>query len=87
MKSQTLPSFWEAYKNLRFELRQSARKTYRLWLENPFYPSLHFKCVNKEENIWSVRVTLGYRTLGVMEGDTVTWFWIGSHDEYEQFLS
>ncbi|WP_442949861.1 hypothetical protein [Nostoc sp.] len=22
-----------------------------------------------------------------MEGDTVTWFWIGSHDDYESFFS
>jgi len=25
--------------------------------------------------------------LGILEGDTVTWFWIGSHDEYERFIS
>jgi hypothetical protein len=40
--------------------------------------------VNQEERIWSVRVTLGYRALGVLDGDTVTWFWIGGHQEYER---
>jgi hypothetical protein len=54
---------------------------------NPFHPSLHFKCINREENVWSVRITRGYRALGILEGDTVTWFWIGSHDEYERFIS
>jgi hypothetical protein len=34
-----------------------------------------------------VRVTLGYRAIGLLEGDTVTWFWIGSHDDYERFFS
>jgi hypothetical protein len=87
VKSAALPSFWEAYRQLEPRIRQGARKAYRLWSENPFHPSLHFKCINREESIWSVRVTLAYRALGVMDGDTVTWFWIGSHDEYERFFS
>ncbi|WP_442947714.1 hypothetical protein [Nostoc sp.] len=33
-----------------------------------------------------MRVTRGYRALGVLKGDTVTWFWIGSHDNYERFF-
>lgn len=87
MKSQTLPSFWAAYKQLSQETRQSARKSYRLWSENPFHPSLHFKCVDKQENLWSARISLGVRALGIMEDNVVTWFWIGSHDEYERLLS
>lgn len=87
MKSQTLPSFWEHYKNLNPTIKQQARKTYFLWKNNPFYPSLHFKCINSQENIWSVRITKNYRAIGIYEGNTVTWFWIGSHDEYERFFS
>lgn len=86
MKSATLPSFWSAYGSLEEELRRRARKAYQLWAENPFHPSLHFKCINSDEGIWSVRVSLDYRALGVWEGDTVTWFWIGGHDEYERFI-
>ncbi len=85
MNSATLPSFWEAYRGLDESVRQSARKAYRLWSENPFHPSLHFKCINRSESIWAVGVTRGYRALGILEDDTVTWFWIGSHDEYERF--
>jgi hypothetical protein len=87
MKSAVLASFWAEYRQLSNEIRQSAKKAYRLWEENPFHPSLHFKCINSDESIWSVRVTRSYRALGVLEGDTVTWFWIGSHDEYERFFS
>lgn len=86
MKSQTLPSFWETYARLGKSLRTRARKTFELWSENPFHPSLHFKCINAQENIWAVRVSLGYRALGVMEADTVTWFWVGSHTEYEKYF-
>lgn len=76
-----------AYRALGEDVRRSARKAYRLWSENPFHPSLHFKCINREENIWSARVTRNYRALGILQEDTVTWFWIGSHDDYERFFS
>jgi hypothetical protein len=87
MKSAVLPSFWANYQRLNSNVKQSARKAYRLWAENPLHPSLHYKCINSQEEIWSVRVSRGYRAVGVLEGDTVTWFWIGSHDDYEQFFS
>lgn len=87
MKSAVLPSFWAEYRQLSNAVRQSARKAYRLWEENPFHPSLHFKCINSDEGIWSVRITRSYRALGILEGETVTWFWIGSHDDYERFFS
>jgi hypothetical protein len=87
MKSEALPSFWTAYRSLDENIRLRAQKAYRLWMNNPFHPSLHFKCVHKEENIWSARISHSYRALCFWEGDTVTWFWIGSHDAYEDFLS
>jgi hypothetical protein len=87
MKSATLPSFWAAYGALDEGVKRSARKAYRLWAQNPFHPSLHFKCLSADENVWSARITLGYRAVGILAGDTVTWFWIGNHDDYERFFS
>jgi hypothetical protein len=87
MKSATLPSFWAAYEILNGDVKRSARKAYRLWVENPFHPSLHFKCINREGNVGPLRIIRGYRALGILERDTVTSFWIGSHDEYERFIS
>ncbi len=87
MKSVALPSFWTTYRSLRESTKKSARKAYKLWEQNPFHPSLHFKCVNTPENIWSVRITRDYRAIGVLDEDTVTWFWIGSHDEYIKAFS
>lgn len=37
MNSATLPSFWTAYRSLDENIRQGARKAYRLWAENPFH--------------------------------------------------
>jgi mRNA-degrading endonuclease RelE of RelBE toxin-antitoxin system len=86
MNSATLPSFWELYRQLDPNVKARVKKAYRLWADEPFHPSLRFKCINPEESIWSVRVTRGYRALGLLDQNTVTWFWIGSHDEYERFF-
>ena len=87
MRSKTLPAFWAAYARLSEPERQGARKAFSLWAGNPFHPSLRFKCVNREEDLWSVRISRGYRALGILEKETVTWFWVGSHDDYERLLA
>ena len=33
------------------------------------------------------RINRDYRVIGVMQGDTIIWFWIGPHDEYERLLT
>ena len=86
MKSLTLPGFWECYVKLDSDIRATAKKAFRLWSQNPFHPSLRFKCINKNQNIWSVRVTRGYRALGVFGDNIITWFWIGNHDDYTRFF-
>jgi mRNA-degrading endonuclease RelE of RelBE toxin-antitoxin system len=86
MDSHTVKSYWKAYNILPEEIRKKAEKKFELWKENPFHPSLRFKCVNAEENIWSVRISPAYRALGVKTGNTIIWFWIGDHDRYEQLL-
>ena len=53
----------------------------------PLHPGLRFKQVHPTLPIYSVRVSLDYRALGVREGDSVIWFWIGSHSEYERLLA
>ena len=52
----TLPVFWQHYYSLDISIRKKAQKNYYLWRDNPFHPSLHFKCINREENIWFVSV-------------------------------
>jgi hypothetical protein len=83
MKSRASSKFWANYGRLPAEIRRSAVKQYRLWLQNPRHPSLQFKKVNA---FWSARITDDYRALGVMDGDDVIWFWIGTHEEYERLI-
>ncbi len=74
MNSRTTRSFWKQFDALPVDVRDQARKAFRLWRDNKAHPGLHFKRVDGDEPIFSVRVTLGYRALGLLEGDTVTWF-------------
>jgi hypothetical protein len=86
MKSQATRPFWQQYWALPPEIRQRARQAYKLWRDNPAHPSLFFKRVKESQPIYSVRIGLGYRALGLLKGDTVTWFWIGTHDEYDRLI-
>lgn len=86
MKSRATPKFWKYYTRLPHRVQRYARKAYQLWKTNPDHPSLHFKRVDEEDPIYSARVTEDYRVLGLLEGDTVIWYWIGRHDEYERLL-
>jgi hypothetical protein len=83
MKSSTTSKFWTAFHSLPPEIQTQAGKAYKLWKENPRYPSLRFE---RKGDYWSVRVSRGWRALGRLHGDTIYWFWIGSHDEYEKIL-
>lgn len=85
MRSETSPEFWKEYSKLDSNLKKAAQKAYAIWHQNPFHPSLRFKCIDSKENIWSARISKGYRTLCVIEADTAIWFWIGTHDGYERF--
>lgn len=86
MKSRATPKFWKLYARLPPDVQRRARKAYQMWKENPRHPSLHFKRVDDEEPIYSARVSDDHRVPGVLEGDTMIWYWIGSHDEYERLL-
>lgn len=37
--------------------------------------------------IYSVRIALGWRAVGVKEGEHMIWFWIGSHAEYDKLIA
>jgi hypothetical protein len=82
----TVKSYWKSYKGLPKKIQKDADRKFDLWKRNPFHPSLNFKCVNTEYNIWSVRVTIDYRALAVRNEKSVIWYWIGDHNKYEQLL-
>jgi hypothetical protein len=81
MNSRTTHGFREAFRALPADVRQRARRAYRLWRDDPDLPGLRFKRVGNDV---SIRIGHDYRALGILEGDTVYWYWIGRHDEYDR---
>jgi len=57
-----------------------------LWKQNPSHPGVRFKRVNDNAPIYSARIGLDFRALGILKGQTVIWYWIGEHDDYERLL-
>ena len=81
-------SYWQAYDDLPEEIRKLAEKNYKLWKKTPSDPSLRFKQVHETRPIFSFRVGMKYRTLGIQTADEkIAWFWIGSFDQYQTIIS
>jgi hypothetical protein len=80
----------ERFRTLRAALPQSlqekASAAYALWSVNPAHPSLRFKKVHANLPVYSARIDRRHRAVGILNGDTVVWFWIGSHNDYEELL-
>ena len=86
MKSKATKRFWTLYHALPDHIQRRAAKAYLLWKSNPNAHGLRFKRVGKRLPVYSARIDAGYRVLGLLEGDTIIWFWIGKHDDYERIL-
>jgi hypothetical protein len=87
MKSELTDEFVKGFADLPKRVQKTARKNYKLWKQNPLHPSLEFKKLNTKQTIYSVRAGIGWRAVGVMKNpDTIVWFWIGSHSNYDKLL-
>ena len=76
--------FWRAFRQLPRDVRTAATRAYRIWEQDAFHPSPHFKKVRGD--VWSVRVGLHYRAMGAFHDERIIWIWIGTHAEYDALL-
>jgi len=81
MHSSLTPGFRKLFAELPKEVRDQARKRFRLWSADPRHPSLHFKKVGE---YWSARVDNDYRVLGTLADGRMIWFFIGRHSGYDR---
>lgn len=86
MKSRTTAQFRKLFADLPQPIREQTRKAYRQFKQDPSYPSLRLKKVHPKLPIYSARINKDYRAVGQLEDDTVIWFWVGSHAEYDLLL-
>jgi hypothetical protein len=77
--------FWACYEALPAEVRALADKNFNLLKADPAHPSLQFKLLGGGR-LYSVRVGLHYRALGLPRKQGVHWFWIGTHAEYDRLV-
>jgi len=86
MQSRTTRQFWRLLSELPLDVQREARRAYGLFQGNPGHPSLHFKKVQGEDDIYSARIGPDYRALAVMKKDRIVWYWIGSHSDYDRLI-
>jgi hypothetical protein len=87
VQSQTTRQFRELLAAAPLAVREKANNAYQLWTANPEHPSLRFKKVHTSLPIYSVRIDLDWRAVGVLREGFVVWFWVGPHSEYEKLLT
>ena len=86
MKSHLTAKFRRLFARLPAHVQELARESYRLWQDNPEHPGLQFKKVHPRRPVYAIRVGIGWRALGIREGEVLVWFWIGSHSDYDKLL-
>ena len=87
MKSVHTEEYHELFAKLPSDVQKQARKANHLFEENPSHPSLRFKPINKEKSRYSVRINKSYRAVGRKEGNTIFWYFIGTHADYDRIIS
>jgi len=80
LRHHATPEFWRLFDQLPETVRDQARRNFQFLKSDLRHPSLHFKQVGRFR---SVRVGRRYRALGVEVPDGISWFWIGTHGEYD----
>ncbi len=86
MKSPTTREFWRLFDRLPKKTRFQAVLAYHRWRTAPYHSSLQYKRVGHAVAAYSVRISRDWRALGLKTDEIVTWFWIGSHAEYDKLL-
>ncbi len=87
MNSRTTRRFRALFATLPTHVQRQAREAYRLFAQNPSHPGLHFKQIHLDPPFFSARVGISYRAVCARDGNTLVWFWIGSHAEYDQLVA
>jgi hypothetical protein len=87
MISHTTNRFRKALSQLPKPIQYKVREAFEIWKRNPYYESLRFKQVHANRPIYSVRIGLGWRAVGLLEGDRMIWLWVGSHADYDKLIS
>ncbi len=84
MNSRTAPPFWSLFRRLPVAIQRAAREAFRQFLADPSHPGLQFHRLATDPRLWSARITRDHRAVGARQGDTIIWFWIGTHRQFDR---
>ena len=90
VKSYCTQSFKKLLDKLPSNIQEDAQKAFEAWKEN--HSSIGFKPLAITSNVvWAGQVNTRYRALAKKDTDengtsTYHWFWIGSHEDYNNIL-
>lgn len=88
MRSRRNKTFKDLLASLPMDVKRQAYAAYRQFKQDPYHPSLQFNRVSQRKALYSVRIGISHRALGIREADDViVWIWIGTHAEYDKLLS
>lgn len=87
MTSHVNARFRGDFARLPTRIQQQARRAYRVFKTDPSHPGLEFKKLPPHQDIWSVRISDNYRAVGQRDGESIVWFFIGTHAEYDAMLA
>ncbi len=83
MNHQATAEFRSSYDSLPESVRSLADADFELLKANPRHPSLHLKeSVDSGLSAWAC-VT---GSLAVRDSETLLWFWIGTHGQYDKIV-
>lgn len=83
LTSTTTSRFWKLFAGLPLEVKALAFEKYGLFKDNPNHPSLGFQ---QKGRAWTVEIGRSHRAIAYREGNNLSWFWIGSHEDYNNIL-
>jgi antitoxin (DNA-binding transcriptional repressor) of toxin-antitoxin stability system len=75
VRSHVNERFRKAFDALPDDIQRRAREAYARWHENPSHPSLQYKKVHETQPVYSVRIGLGWRALGLLRHATRAISW------------
>ena len=85
MISITSDRFWKCYKVLPEQIRKEAKR-YIEFLEITLIIQAFILSEFIQPDQFSLFITKDYHALGILQNNEIIWFWIGSHDDYDNLL-
>lgn len=85
-KSRKDPRFNKLYERLPTPVQTLARKQFRDWQAEGFPITGWLSPLKRKNNFLVCRIDRRWRAVAYLKDDVLIWTWIGSHEDYNNFL-